>query len=1224
MSSEAFPERENPMGDYLLNEEIGSGGFAKVVQGIHIPTGEKVAVKIMDKAQIFSEPLNLNRIQREIAILKIVRHRNIIKLYELMETPNKIYLVMEYCNGGELFDYIVSKQHLTERQACRFFQEIINSVEYLHSLNIVHRDLKPENLLLDKINNKITLKLIDFGISNCYSPEKLLTTPCGTASYAPPEMHRGEEYYGLLSDVWSAGVVLYAMVFGYLPFCEDDEDTNINNIIEGNYEIPEEASPELADLLLHLLDINPLTRYDLEQIKQHPWFNIVKPYKYIPGVIEGYHRIPLDMKIVEACEQYGYDKEKVIESVEKCKYNRNSSVYYIILSKMKREGYHSISDLYSDEFLKYIRNPKNIIYKSEEDINDFNEDNNNNDIKEDAYNDISDRKNGQNKKKIKKHGENSRRINRITRHQSHPIGENNLSLNNLNEDLSFQLKEDENKIVNSKKNKKKEKVEKNEKDDKTEKNEKKDKNEKNKVKNPEQKNIIPPVYKKPKVKTKKNRNEKKGEFTSLEYNNEHNNITISVSNQTHKSNYNISLHDVDNKKGKNNKKEKESIKPKHTKNNRSFSRTNKTKPKKEKKVNNNIKNSYPSISKKPENNALKTEIVRKNMNKKIMPIASFHLISKTKEMLNNNEEVNIDFMNTSFNKKLSDDIKENILKLKNPKKKIPEKEKEKKINNALLSLKMKKQRKKGDYNYNKHYKSKKIKITERPPIFKDNNRKDHTIIHNRNASLCVENRNNRHKNLSAEKNKNRNDFSFSPNINRHESHDRRNIINIYVQNKNNINSNNVYNINLITKNNDSLDKSNINKNKQNYNYNNIKVKKVKMSRQNFKPIEQKFSVNSNNYLNTTNMSFSNRNRKYGFQTPIKSNQGMVFDKVNKIFENSNMQYQSTTNNENRKRTIGRPFSQKSNSIENRYFRNKHMYNKSYNDFYHNNNNKKKIRINFKPIEENEIDDLNYTKKIDIGKINSNQKIKKIASQTNNNKRKNNNNKAYHYKSRSLMDIENPISLKSHPKNNNIFNKESNNNYTITENQKITKIRSTKCASVKAINQNNNYNNNRYTMKQKKPLINISFINLHTNDNRQQNIEPKKYKGPVDLSCLLVSKSINLVIEKISSLLKRYKISNIFAGQYKLKCTKNGQSFDIEIMSLNNNLIKLNDSSGTDSSYEKDSKYKTITENGTTNESDKGANLYYYMIISKVKNNKNMIKSVSKLISTKLGYFKNKK
>ena len=303
MSSEAFSEKENPIGDYLLSEELGSGGFAKVVQAIHIPTGERVAVKIMDKNQIFSEPLNLNRIRREIAILKIVRHKNIIKLYELMETPHKIYLVMEYCNGGELFDYIVSKQHLTEKQACHFFHEIIDSLEYLHSLNIVHRDIKPENLLLDTTQKQISLKLIDFGISNCYSPEKLLTTPCGTASYAPPEMHKGEEYYGLLSDVWSAGVVLYAMVFGYLPFCEDDEDTNITNIIEGNYEIPEEASPELADLLIHLLDINPLTRYDLEQIKKHPWFNIVKPYVSYPGVIEGYHRIPIDMKIVEACEQ---------------------------------------------------------------------------------------------------------------------------------------------------------------------------------------------------------------------------------------------------------------------------------------------------------------------------------------------------------------------------------------------------------------------------------------------------------------------------------------------------------------------------------------------------------------------------------------------------------------------------------------------------------------------------------------------------------------------------------------------------------------------------------------------------------------------------------------------------------------------------------------------------------------------------------------------------------
>ena len=1202
MSSEPFSENENPIGDYLLNEEIGSGGFAKVVQGIHIPTGEKVAVKIMDKVQIFSEPLNLNRIQREIAILKIVRHKNIIKLYELMETPNKIYLVMEYCNGGELFDYIVSKQHLTERQACRFFQEIINSVEYLHSLNIVHRDLKPENLLLDKINNKITLKLIDFGISNCYSPEKLLTTPCGTASYAPPEMHRGDEYYGLLSDVWSAGVVLYAMAFGYLPFCEDDEDTNINNIIEGNYEIPEEASPELADLLIHLLDINPLTRYDLEQIKQHPWFNMVKQYKYIPGVIEGYHRIPIDMKIVEACEQYGYDKGKVIESVEKCKYNRNSSVYYIILSKMKREGYHSISDLYSDEFLKYIKDPKNIIYNGEEEISENNRDDNN-EKKNDSYNENIERKKGKNKK-MKNH-DNEKQINKITRHQSHPISENNL---NLNMDLSFELKNENIKKTNivQKKNVNDEKKEKNL----NENSNISTNNNKNKIRNSDPKNIIPPIYKKPKVKVKKNRNEKRNEINGPEFSQGHNNITINGNNQIHKNN-NISINNIDLKRSKNIKKDKDVNlnKPTHSKNNRSFSQAKKDKPKKEKKIN-NLKNKIPQIVKKPENNALKTEIGRKNLNQKMLPIYSFHIISKTKEMLNNNEEINVDFMNTSFNKKLSDDIKENILKLKNPKKKIPEKEKEKKINNALLSLKMKKQRKKGDYNYNKHYKIKKIKMTIRPPIFKESNRKDHTLIHNRNASLCVENRNNRHKNLSAEKNKNKNGFTFSPNINRHESHERRNIINIYVQNKNNINSNNVYNINLITKNNYSIEKSSINKNRANNNYNNIKVKKVKMSRQNFKSIEQKFPINSNNYLNTTNMSFSNRNRKYGFQTPNKSKQGMYFDKGNKIISNSNIQYQSTNINENRQRSKGRPFSQKSNSIENRYFKNKYLYNKSYNDFY--NYNKKKIRINFKPIEENEIDDLNYSKKIDND---SNLKIKKNESKTNNNKRKNYN-KGYHYKSRSLMDIENQMSLKNHPKNINPH-KESNN-YTITENQKITKIRSTKCASVRTLNRNINHNN--YSFKPKKPFINISFVNLHTNDNKQQSLEPRKYKGPVDISCLLVAKSLNLIIEKISNLLKRYKITNILVNQYKLRCSKNGHSFDIEFMNLNDNLIKINNNNSFfDSSYDNDSKYKTITE-----ATEKNANLYYYMVISKIRNNKNLIKSVNKIISSKFGHFKIKK
>ena len=967
MSSSLEYEKENPIGDYLLNKEIGSGGFAKVYEAIHIPTGEKVAVKIMKKEQIFSEPININRIQREIAILKIVRHNNIIKLYELMETPEKIYIVMEYCNGGELFDYIVSKQHLTEKQACRFFQEIINCLEYLHSINIVHRDIKPENLLLYKINNKINLKLIDFGISNCYSLDKLLNTPCGTASYAPPEMHKGEEYYGLLSDIWSAGVVLYAMVFGYLPFCEDDEDININNIIEGNYEIPEEASPELYDLLIHLLDINPLTRYDLEQIKEHPWFNLIKNYKYIPGIIEGYNKIPIDMNIVDLCEKYGYDKNKIIENVQKCNYNRNSAVYYIILSKMIREGYHSISDLYSDEFLNYINNPKNL-------INDYNNNKENN---------------------------------------------------------------DKNKEKNNKK------------------------------------------Y------TKNNYDKKENEKTER-----------TKSNRTNRTNRSI------NKKNKN-----------------SFSKSQKKerreKPK-EKNINTNKNKKEKLINIKYKNEIIKTEMINNNKNiyKKIEPLYSFHVISKTKEILNSmndNKEINIDYINTSFNKKLSDDIKENILKLKNPKKNISKKEKEKKINNALLSLKMKKKKKKKQ---NKNNNKIKLRLKENNNnIFKE---KEHTIIHNRNASLLIENKNIKNKNINIETN----EYSISPNIkSRPESTERKNIINIYVHNKNSINNNNIYNINLITKNNYSIN---------NNNKSNIKVKKTKIN--NLKQKQRKIPINNYEYLNTTNISnisINNRNIKYNnYQSPNKS------------------QYIKLNNN-----------------IEN----------------------KSKSQRNHK-------------------------KEKNIIT--------NNNNKYYHYKSRSLMDIDNPNNI------NNIYKEKDN--YTITGNNKLENNFSFKLSSARNINNNKNTSRNNYhSIKQRKKLLNISFLNLPTyNSNKGKKIEPKIYKGPIDLKCLLYTLNINTLIEKISNILKKNKMNVIYINNHKLRCTQNGLSYDLEFFKLINN-----NNNSDNNSYINENEYNLKTISGCNNYKNNNKNninnIYYYTITSKICKNKKLMKIISKIIYSKFNFFNNK-
>lgn len=159
---------------------------------------------------------DLNRISREIKILKRIKHPSIVQLYEIVETDDEIYLIMEYCNGGELFDYIVSKQRLREREAWRFYQDLLSGIEYLSKALVCHRDLKPENLLLDY--NK-SIKIADFGLSNVYSDKNdTLKTAWGSPCYAAPEMIEGKRYNGLSVDIWSSGVVLYAMIWGYLPF----------------------------------------------------------------------------------------------------------------------------------------------------------------------------------------------------------------------------------------------------------------------------------------------------------------------------------------------------------------------------------------------------------------------------------------------------------------------------------------------------------------------------------------------------------------------------------------------------------------------------------------------------------------------------------------------------------------------------------------------------------------------------------------------------------------------------------------------------------------------------------------------------------------------------------------------------------------------------------------------------------------------------------------------
>jgi len=354
-------------GNYILEETIGEGAFAKVKLGTHIHTGEKVAIKILNKEKLFEEALednlangiegcDIQKIRKEINILKRLRHKNVIQLYEIMESKTNLYIVMEYCEGKELFDYIVRHKYLSEKEACRFFQQIIDGVEYLHLSNITHRDLKPENLLLD---HKKRIRISDFGLSNMGEKiDSLLETPCGTPSYAPPEMLRGEKYNGVFSDIWSCGIILYTMLVGNLPCAESKEDLIYENIMTHNYYFPDNISDEAVDLIENMLKIDPSERYDFEQIKSHPWFNLVEP-KLKPGIVYGVHKIPIDENILKKVENYGYDKNKCKKSIENNNYDSYSSIYYLTLKQFTRENKSSISDLFSDEYLNYLKDYKN-------------------------------------------------------------------------------------------------------------------------------------------------------------------------------------------------------------------------------------------------------------------------------------------------------------------------------------------------------------------------------------------------------------------------------------------------------------------------------------------------------------------------------------------------------------------------------------------------------------------------------------------------------------------------------------------------------------------------------------------------------------------------------------------------------------------------------------------------------------------------------------------------
>lgn len=258
---------ELKIGDYFLERTLGVGTFGKVKLARHAMTGYKVAVKILNRRMITNMSMEA-KISREIQVLKLFHHPHIIHLYEVIETATDIFMVMEYVSGGELFDHIVTNGKQTEDEARRMFQQIIAGVEYCHENKVVHRDLKPENVLLKGHN----VKIADFGLSNLMRDGDLLKTSCGSPNYAAPEVISGQLYAGAEVDVWSCGVILYALLCAHLPF-DDDHIPNLFRKIKGGlYTIPPDISPGAKELIQQMLEVDPLKRITVAEIKQHPWF----------------------------------------------------------------------------------------------------------------------------------------------------------------------------------------------------------------------------------------------------------------------------------------------------------------------------------------------------------------------------------------------------------------------------------------------------------------------------------------------------------------------------------------------------------------------------------------------------------------------------------------------------------------------------------------------------------------------------------------------------------------------------------------------------------------------------------------------------------------------------------------------------------------------------------------------------------------------------------------
>lgn len=315
---------DNFLGHYRLIKTIGKGNFAKVKLAKHIPTMKEVAIKIIDKSLLNQQ--SLKKLFREVTIMKMLNHPNIVKLYEVIDSQRILYLVMEYASGGEVFDYLVAHGRMREKEARAKFRQIVSAVQYCHQKQIIHRDLKAENLLLD---SEMNIKIADFGFSNEFVPGQTLDTFCGSPPYAAPELFKGLRYEGPEVDIWSLGVILYTLVSGTLPFDGNNLKELRERVLRGKYRVPFYMSTDCENLLKKFLVLNPHKRASLETIMKDKWMNVGYEDDELRPYIEPKPNFS-DSTRFQQLLRMGYPIEEIEDSLRNRRYDEVMANYLLL------------------------------------------------------------------------------------------------------------------------------------------------------------------------------------------------------------------------------------------------------------------------------------------------------------------------------------------------------------------------------------------------------------------------------------------------------------------------------------------------------------------------------------------------------------------------------------------------------------------------------------------------------------------------------------------------------------------------------------------------------------------------------------------------------------------------------------------------------------------------------------------------------------------------------